>query len=88
MVDKSVVLSEIQDGCRFYRKNQKSIYQLKYSHFSSVTTLQVCFRGQGIHFCSYFSGLTKFTRNGGQKYPFLGSKWSKLGIFQNLIKNT
>jgi hypothetical protein len=55
---------------------------LEYYKILSVTTLQVCFWGQGIHFWSYFSGLTKFTRNGGQKYPFWGQNGQNWEYFK------
>ena len=61
---------------------------LQFYQLLSVTTPQVCFWGQGIHFWGYFLDLIKSKRNGGEKYPFLGSKWSKFGIYQDLIKNT
>ena len=49
----------------------------KFYKLLSVTSVQVCFGGQGIHFWCYFLDLTKFTRNGGQKGRFLGQKWIK-----------
>ena len=45
---------------------------------ASVTYLQICFWGQEIHFCGYFSLLIKITRFGGQNTPFWGQ------IMQNL----
>ena len=60
------------DIIRFYQKNKKIHISLKFYKLLSVTTLQVCFLGQRIHFWRYFFHLTKFTRNGGSKYPLLG----------------
>ena len=45
-----------------------------------MTTLQVCFWGQEIHFCGYFSLLTKNTRDGGQKYHFCGQNVQNIDI--------
>ena len=47
-----------------------------------MTTLHVSFWGQEIHFCGYFSLLTKKSELGGQKYPFWGQNDQYIGILQ------
>ena len=65
---------------------EKILEMAKFCSETSVTPLNICFLGQGIHFWGCLSDLTKITRNRGQKYPFLRSKWSKSKKIQNPIK--
>ena len=65
---------------------EKILEMAKFCSETSVTPLNICFWGQGIHFWGCFSDLTKITRNRGQKYHFLGQNGQNLKIFKIELK--